>query len=60
MRSKGFRSGSVRRAVKVLLGWARVGRTCHRELPPGDWLSSVRPAHSGGRTLWLLGSQQTG
>ena len=33
MRSKGFRSGSVRRAVKVLLGWARVGRTCHRELP---------------------------
>lgn len=33
MRSKGFRSGRVRRAMKVLLGWARVGRICHRELP---------------------------
>ena len=28
MRSKG-----LRRAMKVLLGWARVGRICHRELP---------------------------
>lgn len=32
MRSKGFRSGDVRRAVKVSLVWARVGRTCHRKL----------------------------
>ena len=54
MRSKGFRSGGGRRAVKVLLGWARVGQTCHRKLPTRRLALQPRTCSQGRQDIVVI------
>lgn len=59
MRSKGFRSGDEK-GCKRVAGLGQGGTDMLEKLATRRLLSIVGPAHRGGRTLWLLGSQHTG
>lgn len=54
MRSEGFRIGGVRRAVEVLLGWARMGQTCHRKLPTRRLALQPRICSQGRQDIMVI------